>query len=90
MDSSEMPVINNARKPGNNDDLKYKPNISNNNIKHLLATLVAKYKNQVNPKYKRAHKLLIHDIAWLCLTGIRMAEAKALSALPMGDLPLTG
>jgi integrase len=82
MYSSEMPVIKNVRKLGNNDDLKHKPSTSDNEITHLLARLVA--------KYKRAHKLLIYDIAWLCLTGIRVAEAKALSALPMGDLPLAG
>lgn len=55
-----------------------KPGLTEQEVKHLLQTLVARYKSQTNPKHKRSHKLLLHYISWMCLTGMRVAEAKNL------------
>lgn len=73
----EIPTIRNLTKPRDTNDRK--PGLSEEQVKHLLNTLVSRYKSQRNPKHKRSHKLLIHYIAWMCLTGIRVSEAKNLA-----------
>jgi len=73
----EMPTIKNVAKPRNSSGRK--PSLAEDEVKHLLNTLVLRYKSQSNPKHKRSHKLLIHYIAWMCLTGMRVAEAKNLT-----------
>ncbi len=73
----EVPTIKNVSKP--RDSNGRKPSLTEAEVKHLLDVLVAKYKAQTNPKHKRSHKLLIHYIAWMCLTGMRVAEAKNLT-----------
>lgn len=74
---SEVPIIKNVTKP--RDSSGRKPSLTEDEVKDLLSTLVLKYKSQSNPKHKRSHKLLIYYIAWMCLTGIRVAEAKNLT-----------
>ncbi len=76
IEGREVPVIKNVRKPRNNKSKK--PGLTEPEVKHLLETLVARYKTQTNPKHKRSHKLLLHYISWMCLTGMRVAEAKNL------------
>jgi integrase len=73
----EIPIIKNVTKPRNTSGRK--PSLTEDEVKHLLNTLVLRYKSQSNPKHKRSHKLLIHYIAWMCLTGMRVAEAKNLT-----------
>lgn len=72
----EIPTIKNVSKPRQQDKLR--PSLSDVEVKHLLNTLVSRYKSQTNPKHKRSHKLLIHYISWMCLTGMRVSEAKNL------------
>jgi len=72
----EIPTIKNLRKPKNTDGRK--PGLSVNEVKHLTSTLHARYKAEKNPKHKRHLKLLLHYIAFMCLTGIRVSEAKNL------------
>jgi len=76
VEGREIPVIKNIRKPRNTKTKK--PGLTEQEVKHLLATLVLRYKSQSNPKHKRSHKLLLHYISWMCLTGMRVAEAKNL------------
>jgi integrase len=73
----EIPIIKNVSKPRDSSDRK--PSLTEEEVKHLLKTLVERYHSQANPKHKRSHKLLLHYIAWMCLTGIRVAEAKNLT-----------
>jgi len=73
----EIPIIKNVTKP--RDSSGRKPSLAEDEVKHLLNTLVLRYKSQSNPKHKRSHKLLIHYIAWMCLTGMRVAESKNLT-----------
>jgi len=70
----EIPTIKNVRKPKNTDGRK--PGLTVNEVQKLTATLHTRYKADTNPKHKRHHKLLLHYIAFMCLTGIRVAEAK--------------
>lgn len=72
----EIPTIKNVSKPRQPD--KKRPSLTEDQVKHLLNSLVNRYKSQTNPKHKRSHKLLIHYIAWMCLTGMRVSEAKNL------------
>lgn len=76
IEGREVPIIKNVRKPRNIKSKK--PGLTEIEVKHLLETLVARYKLQGNPKHKRSHKLLLHYISWMCLTGMRVAEAKNL------------
>jgi len=76
IEGREVPLIKNVRKPRNHKSKK--PGLTEQELKHLLKTLVEKYKTQTNPKHKRSHKLLLYYVSWLCLTGIRVAEAKNL------------
>lgn len=77
IDSREIPLIKNLRKPKNNVDRK--PGLTADEVKHLLNTLASRYYSQGNPKHKRHLKLLIHYIAFMCLTGLRVTEAKSLT-----------
>lgn len=72
----EIPVIKNVSKPRQLNNKR--PSLTEEQVKHLLSNLVSRYKSQPNPKHKRSHKLLIHYIAWMCLTGMRVSEAKNL------------
>jgi len=76
IEGREVPIIKNVRKPRNVKSRK--PGLTELEIKNLLQTLVARCKLQGNPKHKRSHKLLLHYISWMCLTGMRVAEAKNL------------
>jgi integrase len=76
IEGREIPIINNVKKPRSIKSKK--PGLTELEVKHLLKTLVARYKRQSNPKHKRSHKLLLHYISWMCLTGMRVAEAKNL------------
>lgn len=76
IEGREVPVIKNVKKPLNAKSKK--PGLTEDEVKHLLKTLVTRYKNQTNPKHKRSHKLLLHYISWLCLTGMRVTEARTL------------
>jgi len=77
IDSREIPFIKNIRKPKNQVDRK--PGLTPDEVKHLLKTLASRYYSQKNPKHKRHMKLLIHYIAFMCLTGLRVTEAKNLT-----------
>lgn len=76
IDGSEVPNIKNIRKPKNSNDKK--PGLTAGEVKHLLAILAARYYSQTNIKHKRHLKLLIHYIAFMCLTGLRVTESKGL------------
>ncbi|MBU2985882.1 hypothetical protein KO528_11010 [Saccharophagus degradans] len=76
IEGREIPIIKNVRKPRNLKSKK--PGLTEQEVKHLLQTLVTRYHSQTNPKHKRSHKLLLHYISWMCLTGMRVAEAKNL------------
>jgi len=76
IEGREIPVIHNVKKPRGTKSKK--PSISEPEVIKLLDDLVARYKKQSNPKHKRSHKLLLHYISWMCLTGMRVAEAKNL------------
>ena len=73
----EIPTIKNVRRPKNSSGRK--PGLTVEQVQHLTKTLHARYKADTNPKHKRHHKLLLHYIAFMCLTGIRVAEAKNLT-----------
>tara|TARA_R110002074_G_scaffold236098_1_gene407903 strand:- start:15207 stop:16619 length:1413 start_codon:yes stop_codon:yes gene_type:complete len=76
IEGREVPTIKNIRKPTYYKGKK--PGLNENEVKHLLKTLVQKYKDQSNPKHKRSHKLLLYYVSWMCLTGMRVSEAKNL------------
>ena len=76
IEGREVPVIKNVKKPRN--EKSKKPGLTENEVQHLLESLVSRYKSQNNPKHKRSHKQLLHYISWMCLTGMRVAEAKNL------------
>jgi integrase len=76
IEGREVPVIQNVKKPRNSKSNK--SGLTELEVQHLLQTLVTRYKQQANPKHKRSHKLLVHFISWMCLTGMRVAEAKNL------------
>ncbi|MBR9867558.1 MAG: site-specific integrase [Oceanospirillales bacterium] len=76
IEGREIPVIKNVKKPRYTKTKK--PGLTEPDVKHLLETLVTRYKHQANPKHQRSHKLLLHYISWMCLTGMRVAEAKNL------------
>ncbi|MCG8022595.1 MAG: hypothetical protein JAZ02_01220 [Candidatus Thiodiazotropha endolucinida] len=76
IEGREVPVIKNDRKPKNQNDRK--PGLSATEVKHLLNTTAKRYYSESNPKHKRHLKLLIHYIAFMCLTGLRVSEAKNL------------
>jgi len=75
---NEIPLIRNVSRPNDGKSQK-KPGITDDEVRHLLDRLVIRYHAQTNPKHKRSHKLLIHYISWMCLTGMRVAEAKNLT-----------
>ena len=77
IEGQEIPTIKNVRKP-KNTTIK-KPGLTVEEVQHLTSTLFLRYKADTNPKHKRHHKLLLHYIAFMCLTGIRVAEAKNLT-----------
>ena len=72
----EIPVIKNLRKP--KDLNERKSGLTEQEVKSLLTHTVERYRGEKNPKHKRHLKLLLHYMAWMCLTGIRVAEAKNL------------
>jgi integrase len=76
IEGREIPTIKNLRKPRNLNERK--PGLTEQEVKYLLSKLVKRYQSQTNPKHKRSHKLLIHYIAWMCSTGMRVSEAKNL------------
>lgn len=76
IDGQEIPVIKNVRKPKNLRERK--PGLTDSEVKFLLETLATRYHRQANIKHKRHLKLLIHYIAFMCLTGLRVTEAKNL------------
>lgn len=78
IEGREIPVIKNVKKPRNAKTKK--PGLTEQEVKHLSVTLHARYLRQkaINPKHARSHKLLLHYISWMCLTGIRVTEAKSL------------
>jgi len=73
----EIPTITNLRRPKNLNDKK--PGLTTNEVRHLTATLHIRYKEETNPKHRRHYKLLLHYIAFMSLTGIRVAEGKNLT-----------
>lgn len=76
IESREVPKITNVSRPKNANNKK--PGLTEEEVKHLLSTLLDMYKSQTNPKHKLSHKLLLHYVAWMCLTGMRVTEAKSL------------
>ncbi len=76
IEGREIPVIRNVRKPRNTTSKK--PGMSETEVKYFLQFMVDRYHAQKNEKHQRSHKLLIHYVSWLCLTGIRVSEAKNL------------
>jgi integrase len=76
IDGREIPAIKNVRKP-KNANVK-QPGLTAEEVEHLLATLADRYYGQNNIKHKRHLKLLIHYIAFMCLTGLRVSETKNL------------
>lgn len=71
---NETPTIKNVRSPKNIEGGK--PGLTVKDVQHLTATLHSRYKSDINPKHKRHHKLLLHYMTFMCLTGIRVAEEK--------------
>jgi len=76
IEGREIPIIKNVPRPRNFTGRK--PGLTEEEIKHLLNTTVLRYRNETNPKHKCHLKLLIHYIAFMCLTGMRVAEANQL------------
>lgn len=76
IDGREVPVIQNLKRPKNHKDRK--PGLSEDQVKHLLKITADRYYSQTNLKHKRHLKLLLHYIAFMCLTGLRVTEAKSL------------
>ena len=74
IEGREIPTIQNIRKPPNAKTRK--PGINESELLSLLSTIKDKYKSQKNQKHKKSHKLLLHYISFLCLTGVRVTEAK--------------
>lgn len=72
----EIPVIKNLKKPKN--ERNRKSGLSPNQVKHLLETTATRYYQEKNASRKRHLKLVIHYIAFMCLTGLRVTEAKSL------------
>lgn len=74
IEGREIPSITNLKKP--KLEQPKKSGLSETEVKHLLKTLVDRYRNEPNSKHKRHLKLLIHFVSFMCLTGMRYSEAK--------------
>lgn len=72
----EIPVIKNLKRPKNMRNRK--SGLSADQVRHLLETVANRYYQEKNSRRKRHLKLVIHYIAFMCLTGLRVTEAKSL------------
>jgi len=72
----EIPVIKNLKRPRNLRNRK--SGLSPHQVRHLLETLANRYYQETHYRRKRHLKLVIHYIAFMCLTGVRVTEAKSL------------
>ena len=79
IEGSEIPTIQNVSKPRNNNGKK--PGLTEMEVKQLLSAVVDNYHETKtkNPKHGRHQKLILHYISFMCLTGLRVAEAKNLT-----------